>query len=282
MTRKRLIDEVLASRPAMEGAGVRLKRAFGFDEVPRFDPFLLLDDFHSDDPADYVAGFPWHPHRGIETVSYLLEGRIRHGDSLGNRGVIGAGGIQWMTAGRGIVHEEMPEQTDGKLWGFQLWVNLPAARKMMAPRYQDIDPGDVPVVERGDGSAIRVLAGEVDGRRGPVRDVVAEPAYLDVSLVAGGRWSHPTPAGHTVLAYVIGGSGTFADGSDPVAREHLIAFGPGDGVGVAAGDDGVRFLLVAGQPLGEPVAWQGPIVMNTEQELRTAFAQYASGTFLDG
>lgn len=268
--------------PTLEGAGVRLRRIFGFERVPGLDPFLLLDDFSSGDPEDYIAGFPWHPHRGIETITYVLKGEIDHGDSMGNQGVIGPGDVQWMTAGSGIIHQEMPRECRKTgLLGFQLWANLPAAEKMMAPRYRGIEARQIPVVEREDGVKVRVVCGTVDGVRGPVREIRIDPEYLDVEIPAGAVFSHPLPAGYTVFAYVFAGQGYFDAGRKKTAGAgKLVTFGDGDGVEITAGDGGARFLLVSGKPLREPVAWRGPIVMNTEEELRLAFAEYAAGTFL--
>jgi redox-sensitive bicupin YhaK (pirin superfamily) len=286
MSETRPVSEILAARPTMEGAGVRLKRAFGFPQVPRFDPFLMLDDFHSADPADYLPGFPWHPHRGIETISYILHGRIEHGDSMGNSGVIGPDDVQWMTAGSGIIHQEMPRNdaaTAGSslLWGFQLWSNLPAAHKMMHPRYQDVKSSQTPQVGLGDGVVARVICGSVAGVTGPVQDIMTDPEYLDVQMAADSRLTHAVPRNRTVFAYVIEGSGSFgAGGAAKVGWENVILFGDGDQVTVAAGSEPLRFLLVSGRPLGEPVAWGGPIVMNTQEELRLAFKEYEDGTFI--
>ncbi len=281
MADTRKVVYVSRSRPTIEGAGVRLKRAFGYHDVPRFDPFLMMDDFHSDNPDDYIAGFPWHPHRGIETVTYMLGGNVEHGDSMGNKGVIGPGDLQWMTAGSGIVHQEMPQSTKGMLAGFQLWVNLPARRKMMGPRYRDITARDPPVVKLAGGVSVKVIAGEAGGARGPVRDIVVEPQYLDVALPAEGMFSHPVPKGHTAFAYVVEGAGIFSTGDrEAVGPEHVLLFGDGDGVSVRAPGAPLRFLLVSGKPLGEPVAWGGPIVMNTQEELELAFEEYENGTFL--
>lgn len=266
----------------MEGAGVRLRRAFGFGDTASTDPFLLLDDFRGDDPRDYIAGFPWHPHRGIETITYMLEGTVEHGDSMGNTGLIGAGDAQWMTAGSGIIHQEMPKPGGGgRMGGFQLWANLPASQKMMDPRYRDIKASDIPVVRTVEGAEVRVLCGSVGAARGPVRDVVIEPEYLDVSLPAGTRFTHPTAAGHTVLAYLFEGSAGFGRGvGGAVEREHLVLFGDGDRLVASTENVPARFLLISGKPLREPVAWEGPIVMNTRQELRTAFEEYRNGTFV--
>ena len=277
--------KVVMVRPGaatLEGAGVRLRRMFGFEMVPGLDPFLLLDDFSSRDPEDYIAGFPWHPHRGIETITYVLEGEIDHGDSMGNQGAIGPGDVQWMTAGSGIIHQEMPRECKKTgLLGFQLWANLPAAEKMMAPRYRGLASAQMPVVSRGDGVKIRVVCGTVDGVRGPVREIRIDPEYLDVEVPAGAGFSHELPPGYTVFAYVFAGNGTFDPGKKKAAGAgSLVTFSDGDAVEMTAGDKGARFLLVSGKPLREPVAWRGPIVMNTEAELRVAFAEYAEGTFL--
>ena len=280
MSTARDINRIMQSKPTMEGAGVRLNRAFGFYEVPLFDPFLLLDDFHSNNPDDYIAGFPWHPHRGIETVTYMVHGKVQHGDSMGNRGIIQSGDIQWMTAGSGIIHEEMPQQNGGILWGFQLWVNLPAKSKMMNPRYRDIKSSEIPVTKAEGGVEVRVIAGMFDGAKGPVRDIVCEPEYLDVMIPSGGRLDHPVNEEHTVFAYVMEGSGAAGPGERPVQDRHIVSFGAGDRVVMGAGDAGLRFLLISGKPIGEPVAWSGPIVMNTDQELKTAFQEYRDGTFL--
>ena len=278
----RPVEAVQPSVPTTEGAGVRLRRVFGRVD-PRLDPFLLLDDFRSDDPDDYIAGFPWHPHRGMETISYLLHGALAHGDSLGNTGDLGPGDVQWMTAGSGIIHEEMPRQTEGLLHGFQLWANLPAAHKMMAPRYQDVPAAEIPEVTLDGGVVARVICGEVGGTSGPVRDIVTEPTYLDLRLPANGELEHPVPRPHNAFAYLFEGEARFGpDGGQPVGAGHLVIFGAGDGVQVRATDQAARLLLVAGRPLGEPVAWGGPIVMNTDEELRRAFADYQDGTFLDG
>ncbi len=281
MENKRRIAKILKSKPTVEGAGVRLKRAFGYYEVPLLDPFLLLDDFHSDNPSDYMSGFPWHPHRGIETVTYMLQGEVAHGDSLGNQGVIGSGDTQWMTAGSGIIHQEMPRRQEGSLQGFQLWINLPADRKMMAPRYQDIKKDQVPVVEPAPGVTARIICGELAGARGPVGDIIAEPTYLDISIEAQGAFEPNVRPGHKVFVYVFAGSGFFdTEQTSAVGPEELVIFGDGDGLNIKAGDTGVRFLLISGRPLGESVAWRGPIVMNTQAELVTAFEEYEAGTFI--
>jgi redox-sensitive bicupin YhaK (pirin superfamily) len=278
----RNVTTVKASVPTLEGAGVHLRRAFGFQQVPGLDPFLMLDDFSSSDPADYIAGFPWHPHRGIETITYVLRGEIEHGDSLGNQGVIGPGEVQWMTAGSGVIHQEMPrESRKTGLQGFQLWANLPAAEKMMAPRYRGILAAQIPLVVRPDGVKVRIVCGTVDGVRGPVREIRIDPEYLDVEIPPGAVFSRELPAGYAVFAYVFAGRGDFdREKKKQAAVGSLVTFSAGDGVEVSAGNQGVRFLLVSGRPLREPVAWRGPIVMNTEAELRVAFAEYAEGTFL--
>ncbi len=277
----RTVRSVLQGRGTMDGAGVKLKRVFGFSEVPLFDPFLLLDDFRSDNPDDYIAGFPWHPHRGIETVTYMISGQVRHGDSLGNSGTLTSGDIQWMTAGGGIIHEEMPEQVEGSLFGMQLWVNLPRSHKMMAPRYQDIHASSVPVVNLEGGGRVRILAGQYGDAEGPVKDVVVNPSYFDVELPTGARFSHEIAEGHTVFAYALLGSALFAPDARETAAQHVVLYNDGTRVSVEAGAEGVRFILVSGRPLGEPVAWRGPIVMNTDAELELAFREYRDGTFLN-
>ncbi len=277
----RRTEKVWTSKPTIEGAGVRLKRAFGFDEVPQLDPFLLLDDFRLNNPTDYLRGFPWHPHRGIETITYILAGDVEHGDSLGNRGVISSGDVQWMTAGSGIIHQEMPKgDPEGRMWGFQLWANLPASHKMMDPRYQEIKHGDIPEVTTAGGATVRVICGQVDGVRGPVREILTDPEYLDVSLPPHATFTHSVKAEHTVFAYVFEGEGYFGPGRDPSTHETVVLYGPGDTVEVSTEEQPVRFLLVAGRPLKEPVAWHGPIVMNTQEELRVALREYEEGTFV--
>ncbi len=297
MSNTRAIQKVAISRPVIEGAGVHLRRAFGFGPARQLDPFLLLDDFRSKEPRDYIRGFPWHPHRGIETISYVLEGRVEHGDSLGNSGVIGSGDVQWMTAGSGIIHQEMPKGDDaGHMGGFQLWANLPASHKMMPPRYQDIKSAQIPTLTTTEGATIRVICGEVNGVVGPVKDIVTDPRYLDVTVVRHSEVTLPTTAGHTVVAYVIDGAASFCPGqapdtyevdgeSDPACGAYwgngsLIVFGDGDQIIVSTAADPVRFLLMSGKPIREPVAWYGPIVMNTQEELEEAFEQYRNGTFL--
>jgi len=279
----RSVEEVLPARETIEGAGVHLRRAFGNREVPRLDPFLLLDDFRSENPAEYVAGFPWHPHRGIETVTYMLDGLVEHEDSIGNKGVIGAGDVQWMTSGSGIIHQEMPKFRDPKdpfMGGFQLWVNLPASRKLMDPRYQEVQRASIPEVAVAKGVTAKVIAGTVAGVHGPVRDIVVEPEYLDVRVDPHASFDHGVKSGHTAFAYVLRGRGRFDEGSGEIDSENLVVFRDGDRVRVAAESEPLRFLLVSGRPIREPVAWWGPIVMNTRKELETAIQEYQEGTFI--
>jgi len=295
----RPVKRLVKSKPTLEGAGVHLRRAFGFGNTKDFDPFLLLDDFRNERPEDYLAGFPWHPHRGIETITYVLKGDVEHGDSMGNKGVISSGDTQWMTAGSGIIHQEMPKgDPDGVMEGFQLWANLPKSHKMMDPRYRDVKSGQVPEVMLKDGAKIRIICGTVNGKQGPVRDIVIDPEYLDVTIPAQSEFMHKTKRGHTVFAYVIEGMGLFCNEKDPFAYDvegvnyfdiqrepfirngMLVLFGDGDQVTVSTQGDPVRFLLISGKPIKEPVAWYGPIVMNTEEELRVAFEEYQNGTFI--
>jgi redox-sensitive bicupin YhaK (pirin superfamily) len=296
----RPVKRIAQSTPTMEGAGVRLRRAFGFGATSEFDPFLLLDDFRNDRPDDYRAGFPWHPHRGIETITYVLAGTVEHGDSLGNQGRLGAGDVQWMTAGSGILHQEMPQgDAQGRMHGFQLWANLPSSLKMTAPRYQDIPAQTIPEVTDDDGTNVRIICGEFWGKRGPVEGVAADPRYLDIYVPSGRRKTFSVEAGRHAFAYVFEGSGAFRDASAPfgvlteketpsgeaLVREQtgnrsLVVFGNGDEVTVQAGDEGIRFLLVSGRPIEEPVAWHGPIVMNTDAELQQAVAELRNGTFI--
>jgi redox-sensitive bicupin YhaK (pirin superfamily) len=273
---------VVKSRATIEGAGVHLHRAIGLGPPELTDPFLLLDDFRSDVPEQYRRGFPWHPHRGIETITYVLRGEVDHGDSLGNQGAIAPGDVQWMTAGSGIIHQEMPRgDANGAMYGFQLWANLPAANKMMDPRYRGVLATDIPEVTDEDGVGIKIIAGTAAGVTGPVRDVVTAPEYLDVMVPAGKTFGRHTPRGHTVFAYVIGGEGSFDDKRQvQIGDGHLVLFGDGDTVSIAAGAEPVRFLLISGKPIGEPIAWGGPIVMNTEQELEVAFEELKRGTFI--
>jgi redox-sensitive bicupin YhaK (pirin superfamily) len=295
----RPVRRIVESTPTIEGAGVKLRRAFGFGETSEFDPFLLFDDFRNESPADFLAGFPWHPHRGIETITYVLAGNVEHGDSLGNRGSLGAGDVQWMTAGSGIMHQEMPKgDPHGRMHGFQLWANLPSSLKMTKPRYQDVKAADIPEVVDDDGTRVRVVCGDFAGTSGPVTGVAADPRYLDVSIPAGRRKVLPVETTRHAFAYVFAGSGTFRDASSPrdVATEtvgpggqagptlagnrSLVLFDRGDEVVVQAGDQGIRFLLVSGQPLQEPVAWYGPIVMNSQAELQQAITELRNGTFI--
>lgn len=277
----RNIETIIKSVPTIEGAGVHLKRAFGNPEVPLMDPFLLLDDFHSKNPDDYKAGFPWHPHRGIETVTYVLEGRVEHGDSMGNKGTIESGDVQWMTGGSGIIHQEMPKGDNGRIWGFQLWVNLPSSHKMMVPRYREVKNHQIPEVTGGNNSTIRIISGEVGNKRGPVQDIIVDIEYLDVAIPAFTTFKHNIPRGYRAFAYVIEGSGHF-DQDEVVTTgvEHLVIFTDGDDVTISSDDDRLRFLLISGKPIGEPVAWAGPIVMNTREELAIAFEEYRNGTFI--
>jgi redox-sensitive bicupin YhaK (pirin superfamily) len=281
MTHPRSVALLLTGKPTLEGAGVRLNRVFGHPEVPRFDPFLLLDDFGSDNPEDYIAGFPWHPHRGIETVTYMVSGEVEHSDSLGNKGVIGPGDVQWMTAGSGIVHQEMPQHAEDRLRGFQLWINLPAVAKMVAPRYREVLADTIPVVSPHDGIKIKLIAGVVVGIRGPGKVFVADPEYLDITLQPGADLEHPTTPDHTVFAYAVDGRGDIGpNAGHTLERGQLALFTPGDSVQARTRDVPFRFLLVSGKPLGETVAWSGPIVMNTREELAEAFRQYQDGTFI--
>ncbi len=282
MTEIRKIKKMLQSKPVMEGAGVHLRRGFGFDEVLEFDPFLLFDDFSSDTPEHYLKGFPWHPHRGIETITYVLEGDVEHGDSLGNNGVIGSGDVQWMTAGSGIIHQEMPKGTaDGRMYGFQLWANLPARDKMNNPRYRGVTRDHIPEVRLVGGIIVKVIAGETGGARGPLQDIVIDPEYIDVFVPPEYEFIHATKKGHTVFAYVFEGEGDFTGESDSLCSNgSVVLFDDGDQVKVVTGEKGVRFLLVSGKPIGEPVAWKGPIVMNTREELDTAFEEFKNGTFI--
>jgi len=299
MTETRQIRKVFMSKPTIEGAGVHLRRGFGFSEVPLFDPFLLFDDFRADDRSLYIKGFPWHPHRGIETITYVLGGDVEHGDSMGNKGVVSSGDVQWMTAGSGIIHQEMPRgDADGRMQGFQLWANLPASMKMMAPRYRDVNAAQIPEVEMTGGTMIKIIAGKVGNTEGPVRDIVIEPEYLDISVPANSTFRHPTERGHTVLTYIIEGQGCFCREKKPfgfavdganyfdmetgpfVGNCGLVLFEDGDEIEVNTEGDPVRFLLISGKPIGEPVAWRGPIVMNTSEELETAFEEYSNGTFI--
>ena len=297
----RPVKRIVEAQPHIEGAGVRLRRAFGFGDTEETDPFLLFDDFRGDQPTDYMAGFPWHPHRGIETITYVLAGTVNHGDSLGNQGALGAGDIQWMTAGSGILHQEMPQGDDaGRMHGFQLWANLPAAEKMTNPRYQDVAGADIPEVTDDDGTTVRIICGDFWGQRGPVDGIAADPRYLDVYVPPGKRKTLPVEMDRHGFAYIFNGAGSFRDASDPqsVATEvmqegqpeatavdvtgnrNLILFDSGDEITVQAGEEGIRFLLVSGKPIEEPIAWRGPIVMNSQNELQAAFRELQQGTFI--
>ena len=299
MSSYRRIKKTWKSRPTIEGAGVHLKRAFGNYQVPQLDPFLLLDDFRSDDPKHYIKGFPWHPHRGIETITYVLGGEVEHGDSMGNSGIIRSGDVQWMTAGSGIIHQEMPKGDKKKVMlGFQLWANLPASHKMMDPRYRDVKSSQIPEVSLKDGVKVKILCGKVNGIQGPVHDIVTDPEYLDVTAPGKSTFSHFIKPGQNAFAYVIEGEGYFDPNRDPYSHEvvgvnyfdfkrsclcgneTMVLYGDGEEVTVTAEKDGVRFLLISGKPIGEPVAWYGPIVMNTQEELKIAFEEYQSGTFI--
>jgi hypothetical protein len=299
MSTVRKIEKVWKSRPTIEGAGVHLKRAFGYYQVPQLDPFLLLDDFRSDNPDHYLMGFPWHPHRGIETITYVLQGEVEHGDSMMNRGLISSGDVQWMTAGNGIIHQEMPKGDKKRVMsGFQLWANLPSSNKMMDPRYRDVKNKQIPEITLKSGAKVKIICGKVDGTQGPVQDIVTDPEYLDVTLPAGATFAHTVKWARSAFAYVIGGEGYFDQGRDAYGHEvvgsnyfdlkrsclcgneTIILYGDGDEVSVSSEKEGVRFLLVSGKPIGEPVAWYGPIVMNTQEELKIAFDEYQNGTFI--
>ena len=269
------------SQPTREGAGVQLRRAFGNNVAPRLDPFLLLDDLRSDDPAAYELGFPWHPHRGIQTVTYMLEGRVEHADSLGNAGTIGAGDVQWMTAGSGIVHQEMPKPIAGRMGGFQLWLNLPRSNKMMHPLYQEVQDAGIPSITPAKGAEVRVIAGGLGGVRGPVNDPTIDPLFLDVRLEKGASLDLPVPTTHRAFAYTVSGEGRFYEGEAALGPNHLVVFSDGPRIRVEAPKSKTaRFLLAAGKPLNEPVAWWGPIVMNTRRELEEAINEFQEGTFI--
>ncbi|MBM3163774.1 MAG: pirin family protein [Chlorobi bacterium] len=299
MSEARNIRMVFNSKPVLEGAGVRLKRAFGFSQLPMFDPFLLLDDFRSGNPDDYLRGFPWHPHRGIETITYVLDGYVEHADSMGNRDVIAAGGVQWMTAGSGVIHEEMPFGSErGDIAGFQLWANLPASQKMTPPQYRKIPVGEIPVVQLPNKALVRIIAGCIGKTTGPVSGISIDPEYLDVTLPSGTVWVHQVTPGRNAFAYVIAGKALFCNDDEPfshvtagvsyfdmepspfIENETLVLFTDGESITVSTEDEPVRFLLVSGNPLHEPIAWHGPIVMNTREELRRAFEEFQNGTFV--
>ena len=295
----RPVKKILKAQPTIEGAGVNLRRAIGFGDPSEVDPFLLLDDFRNEKPEDYIAGFPWHPHRGIETITYVLAGSVEHGDSMGNNGVISSGDIQWMTAGSGIIHQEMPKgDPKGRMHGFQLWANLPSRLKMTSPRYQEIKSGNIPEIVDDDGTVVSLVCGDFWGKKGPVDGIAANPVYIDVSIPAGKRKSLPLDTRNNAFAYVFSGSGKFCDASQPLSvptesvgwldthppvetdNRSLILFDSGDEVTVQAGEEGIRFLLISGKPFKEPVAWYGPIVMNTQAELIKAFEELQNGTFI--
>jgi quercetin 2,3-dioxygenase len=295
----RPVSRLIKSKPTLEGAGVHLRRAFGFGNTTETDPFLLFDDFRNEKPEDYLAGFPWHPHRGIETITYVLAGEVEHADSIGNKGSITAGDVQWMTAGRGIVHQEMPRgNAKGQMHGFQLWANLPSRLKMTAPRYQELKAPEIPEITDDDGTKVRLITGQFWGKRGPVEGIAADPTYIDVSVPPRKRKTLPVETTHHAFAYVFAGSGKFCNASAPLSvptegmgwadttlatevdNRSLILFDSGDEVTVEAGEQGIRFLLVSGRPLREPVAWYGPIVMNTQEQLQQAFEELQRGTFL--
>lgn len=296
----RTIKKIWQSEPTIEGAGVRLKRAFGFHEIPLLDPFLLLDDFRSENPSDYKAGFPWHPHRGIETITYVLDGDVEHGDSMGNKGIISAGDVQWMTAGSGIIHQEMPQgNRKGEMLGFQLWVNLPAKSKMIAPHYRGVNRHEIPLIKTQDGASIKIISGKVNGTDGPIKGIATDPEYLDVTLSAGKTFTHSVQADHKVLAYVIDGEAYFDPTRTPFAYDAIgnnyfdmkspcpcsngtlvLYESGGTNVVVTSDKHSTRFLLISGKPLNEPIAWYGPIVMNTHEELKRAFDEYKNGTFV--
>ena len=295
----REIKKIFKSKPTVEGAGVHLRRGFGYHHVPLFDPFLMFDDFRSDTPQHYLPGFPWHPHRGIETITYMLEGYAEHGDSMGHKGVIGSGDVQWMTAGSGVIHQEMPKGDDkGRMGGFQLWANLPAKQKMMDPRYRNISKDSIPEIRQHDGTIIKIISGSVDGVQGPVKDIVIDPEYLDVSIPENSIFSHSVKPDYTVFAYIIEGAGYFdqANNSIPyeiegenyfdfkreslIGSEYIVLYNKGDEIRITTKDIPLRFLLISGKPLKEPVAWYGPIVMNTQDELQKAFEEFENGTFI--
>ena len=299
MPKIRKIKKVLRSNPTLEGAGVHLKRAFGFYEVAQFDPFLLLDDFHSDKPEYYLRGFPWHPHRGIETITYVLNGSVEHGDSMSNSGIINSGDVQWMTAGSGIVHQEMPKgQKDGLLWGFQLWANLPAKNKMMDPRYREVKSNQIPAVKLENGVTIKIICGQVNSIKGPVQDVVIDPEYIDITVPPQTTFTYPTKKHYTAIAYVIEGEGFFDTQRDSyhyemvgknyfdferkclMKPENLILYDEGDEISITTQESPLRFLFLSGKPIKEPIAWYGPIVMNTQEEIQIAFDEYQNGTFI--
>lgn len=279
MDKIRKIEKILSGKPTYEGAGVLLKRVFGYNEIPIFDPFLLLDDFGSSNPNDYISGFPWHPHRGIETVTYMIHGTVSHGDSLGNKGDINDGQVQWMTAGSGIIHQEMPQEQDDFLRGLQLWVNLPSKYKMMSPRYQDINDSDIFPVKEKNGVEVKVIAGIYKGTKGPVKEIICNPQYLDVNVPPKEVFYLRIDKDSTAFAYVIDGDGDF-DNKNKLEEGQLGLFGVGEEIKVRSRKNGVRFILISGRPIGEPIAWRGPIVMNSQEELDQAFIEYKTGSFI--
>lgn len=280
MVNVRTVQQVLTARETIEGAGVKLHRAFGYHQIPLFDPFLMLDDFRGDNPADYIRGFPWHPHRGIETVTYMLEGAVEHGDSMGNAGTIGAGDIQWMTAGSGIIHQEMPKPVKGKMGGFQLWVNLPRSDKNRNPRYQEIKSGDIPLVSPEPGVEVRVIAGSYVGAEGPVKEIIADPDYFDISLGEGRSFHHQVRQGYTCFLYVFAGEGFCGPAEKILKNRDLALLSDGDQFTLQTTGESFRVLFLSGKPIHEPIAWGGPIVMNTREELELAFQEYRDGTFI--
>ncbi|MHA2364657.1 MAG: pirin family protein [Candidatus Hodarchaeales archaeon] len=280
MVRKRSIKKILETIPTLEGAGVSLRRVFGNREAELLDPFLLMDDFGSEDPEDWIKGFPWHPHRGIETITYVMNGKVKHEDSLGNGGVISTGDIQWMTAGSGIVHQEMPELDKGSLWGFQLWANLPASQKMMDPRYRDIQSSDLPIITYKDNIQVKLISGEFAGMKGPIQDIIIEPQYFDVTMPRDTSFSLEVPSEHTVFNYVIDGSALFGKEEKNIGNQNLIIYNYGENVEITTEEENTRFLLISGKPLKEPIAWYGPIVMNTQDQIYEAVNEYQSGNFI--
>ncbi len=281
MSTTRKINKIITAKPTLEGAGVKLKRVFGYYEKPLLDPFLLLDNFGSNNADDYIAGFPWHPHRGIETVTYMLAGEVEHGDSLGNKGVIYSGDVQWMTAGSGIVHKEMPRRFEGKMRGFQLWVNLPKSHKMMDPRYRDVRSDTIPEFSPNPNVKVKIISGQMNGAKGPVQDLVVDTEYFDVAISPNSEFEVSTKNDYKTFAFVFEGRGYFdPEQKDLIQSDHLVAFDHGDRVRITTKNDPIRFLYVSGKPLNEPIAWRGPIVMNTDKELMLAFQEYRNGTFI--
>jgi quercetin 2,3-dioxygenase len=283
MDTHRSIKSVFSNKPVIEGAGVHLRRVFGYHETPLFDPFLLLDDFHSSEPDKYLQGFPWHPHRGIETITYVIKGVVEHGDSLGNSGIIQSGSVQWMSAGNGIIHQEMPDGDEhGMLWGLQLWANLPASHKMMPPRYQEIHSSEIPKYTDINGSEFRIISGEYQGCKGPVADILIEPEYFDISLTSNSSFVHKVPLYHTCFIYMLEGEISLGAKTDTTySQGKILLLNHGETVQATAKEDGARCIFVSGKPLGESIAWRGPIVMNTQDEIRKAFSDLDHGTFIE-